>query len=45
MKYQDNFPTIWDTPRQRSAKPANQAPAKKSSFAGKRSVFVYLGYT
>ncbi|WP_176304408.1 hypothetical protein [Vreelandella maris] len=29
MKYQDHFPTIWDAPRKTSAKPANQAPAKK----------------
>lgn len=29
MKYQDSFPTIWDTPLKTTAKPAKQAPAKK----------------
>lgn len=28
MKYQDNFPTIWDTPSKTSTKKANQAPSK-----------------
>lgn len=26
MKYQDHFPTIWDTPRKTTAKTQNQAP-------------------
>ncbi|KKN94157.1 hypothetical protein LCGC14_0191920 [marine sediment metagenome] len=30
MKYQDHFPTIWDTPSKTSTKPATQTPAKKA---------------
>lgn len=28
MKYQDHFPTIWDTPLKKSNEKASQAPAK-----------------
>ncbi|MGO3243180.1 MAG: hypothetical protein ACTIKU_07830 [Halomonas sp.] len=30
MNYQEHFPTIWDTPRKSSAKPASQASVKKA---------------
>ena len=29
MKYQDNFPTIWDAPLKTSTKPVRPAAAKK----------------
>ncbi|KUJ87681.1 MAG: hypothetical protein XD36_1953 [Halomonas sp. 54_146] len=44
MKYQDNFPTIWDTPSKTSPKTAkpktiNQAPAEKRLLPIKEAFF------